>query len=66
MEKYGELFRKLPGTLPETYDLKLKPDVKLVFRPARRVSVARQEKLKQELEKMEQNGIIKKVTQAKE
>ena len=46
--------------------MKLKPDVEPVIRPARRVPVARQEKMKQKLEKMEQNGIIKKVTQATE
>ena len=66
MEKYGTLFSELPGTLPVTYKMKPKPDVKSVIRPARRVPVARQEKVKQELEKMEQNGIIKKVTQATE
>ena len=66
MEKYGELFSELPGTLPVTYEMKLKPDVEPVIRPAIRVPVARQEKVKQEPEKMEQTGIIKKVMQATE
>ena len=65
-EKYGNLFSELPGTLPVTYKMKLRPDAQPVIRPPRRVPAARQEKVKQELEKMEENGIIKKVTQATE
>ena len=44
MEKYGKLFSEVPGTLPVTYEMKLKSDVKPVIRPARRVPVATQEK----------------------
>ena len=66
MDEYGKLFSELPGTLPVTYEMKLKPDFEPVIRHARRVAVAGQEKVKQELEEMEQNGIIKKVTQATE
>ena len=65
-EKYSELFSDLPGTLPVVYKMKLRPDAQPVIRPPRRVPVARHEKVKQELEKMEQHGIIKKVTQATE
>ena len=32
MEKYGEIFSELPGTLPVTYEMKLKPDVEPVIR----------------------------------
>ena len=46
MEKYGERFSELPGTLPVTYKMKLKSDVKPVIRSAERVPVARQEKVK--------------------
>ena len=65
-DKYGELFSDLPGTLPVVYRMKLRPDAQPVIRPPRRVPVARHDKVKQELEKMEQHGIIKKVTQATE
>ena len=57
-DKYGELFSDLPGTLPVVYKMKLRPDAQPVIRPPRRVPVARHDKVKQELEKMEQHGII--------
>ena len=64
-EKYSELFSDLLGKLPVVYKMRLQPDAQPVIKPPRRVPVARHEKVKQELEKMEQHGIIKKVTQAK-
>ena len=65
-EKYGSLFSDLPGTIPIVYKMKLKPDAQPVIRPPRKVPIAKKDRIKQELEKMEKNGIICKVTEATE
>ena len=64
LSKYGSLFSELPGTLPVTYKMKLRRDAQPVIKPARKVPVAKKERIKQELDKMESNRIITKVTEA--
>ena len=63
---YKDLFSDLPGKLPMTYKMKLDPDIEPVIRPPRKVPIAMKEKIKVELNKMEQNGIIQKVIEPTE
>ena len=64
--EYKDLFSDLPGKLPVTHKMKLNPDVEPVIRPPRRVPVAMKSRIKAELDKMEANGIIQKVTEPTE
>ena len=52
-----------PGKLEGQYNLEVTEDVQPVIHLPRRVPVALKEKLKQELEKLQRLGIIKKVTE---
>ena len=51
------------GKLEGQYSLEVREDVQPVVHPPRRVPVALKEKLKQELEKIQRLGVIKKVTE---
>ena len=63
---YSELFSDQPGCLPITYKMKLDPDVPPVVKPPRSIPHAMREKVKESLDKMEENGIIAKVTEPTE
>ena len=55
---FGEL-----GTLPKDYKIVVDPSVSPVAHPPRRVPIAIQPKLKEELDRMESLGVISKVTE---
>ncbi|KAJ8033383.1 hypothetical protein HOLleu_23606 [Holothuria leucospilota] len=59
-EEYHDVFTSL-GCLAEEHHIKVDPGVKPVIYPPRKVSVGLRDRLKQELDKMEQNKIIQKV-----
>ena len=49
------------GKLPITYNMKLDPNVKPVVMPPRQIPLAVKERVKKELQRMEEKGIIAKV-----
>ena len=51
------------GSLPGTYTIKLNPNAKPVQQPSRLVPVHLKEAYKTELGNLEQQGVIKKVTE---
>ena len=55
---FGEL-----GTLPKVHKIVIDPSVPPVVHPPRRVPIALQPKLKEELDRMEKLGVISKVTE---
>ncbi|XP_053381823.1 uncharacterized protein K02A2.6-like [Mercenaria mercenaria] len=61
MTLYGDLFKGV-GTMPGEASLHIRPDATPVINPPRRVPEALREKLKQELNRMEKEGIVEKVT----
>ena len=65
MEKYGDVFQGI-GKLPGVCDIKLKPNAVPVVHPPRKVPVAIRDKLKDELDRMENDQIICKVTEPTE
>ena len=62
-ECYKDIFGTDLGKLPVKYHMKIDPDVKPVVRPPRRIPVAMQSKVKEELERMVKMGVIKPVTE---
>ena len=65
-QEHSDLFSDTPGCLPITYKMKLNPDVAPVVRPPRKVPHAMKDKIKESLDKMEENGIIAKVSEPTE
>ena len=63
IEKYPMVFSEELGPLPGTYIIKLLPNAKSVQQPHRPVSVHLKEAYKTELDNLEQQGVIKKVTE---
>ena len=57
------MFSNELGTLPGTYHITLNPDAKPVQQPPRPVHVHLKDAYKQELDILEQQGVIKKITQ---
>ena len=57
-EQYADSF-KILGCLPEEYKIKLDPSVPPVVHAPRKVPVALHDRVKEELQRME-NGVIKK------
>jgi hypothetical protein len=55
---FGEL-----GTLPKVHKITVNPNVPPVVHPPRRVPIALQPKLKEELDRMERLGVVSKVTE---
>lgn len=62
LKDYPDVFQGT-GKLEGQYNLEVGEDVQPVIQPPRRVPVALKEKLKQELEKLQRLGIIKKLTE---
>lgn len=62
LKDYPDVFQGT-GKLEGQYNLEVREDVQPVVHPPRRVPVALKEKLKQELEKLQRLGVIKKVTE---
>ena len=63
LENYPQVFSNELGTLPGTYHITLNPDAKPVQQPPRPVPVHLKDAYKQELDTLEQQGVIKKITQ---
>ena len=58
-EEYADSFKGL-GCLPGEYKLKLDPSVPPVVHAPRKVPVALHDRVKEELQRMENDGVIKK------
>ncbi len=63
---YSDLFDGKRGCLPVQYHITVDPTVKPVIDPARRVPVTLKVKVKEELYRMQQIGVIKPVEQPTE
>ena len=62
-QHYKDIFGTDLGKLFVEYHMKLDPQVKPVIRPPRRIPVSMQEKVKAELERMVNIGVIEPVTE---
>lgn len=62
-QPFAEVFKGLGQLKDVEYEMKLKPGTVGVVVPARRVPVALQDKVKAELQRMEEQGVITKVTE---
>lgn len=66
VQPFADVFEGLGQLKDFQYDMKLKPGAVGVVVPARRVPVALQDKVKAELQRMEAQGVITKVTEPTE
>ncbi|KAG1933834.1 hypothetical protein F2P79_020360 [Pimephales promelas] len=64
--EYADLFKDELGKLRVTYSMKIDPDVQPVVRPTRRIPVAMQDRVKAELERMTDLGVITPVSEPTE
>ncbi|KAI8487966.1 hypothetical protein Bbelb_344140 [Branchiostoma belcheri] len=62
IKMYPECFDDTVGCFDEEYHITIDPKVEPVVHPPRRVPLELREKLKEQLDEMEQKGIISKVT----
>ena len=62
LDEYADLFQGI-GLFPGTCKLHLKPDAVPVINPPRRIPEALRDRVKEELLRMEENGIIQRVTE---
>ena len=63
LSQYKDLFSVELGKLPVTYSMTVDPSVQPVVRPAHRIPVAMQDRVKAELERMQRIGVITPVSQ---
>lgn len=63
LTQYKDMFNEELGELPITYSMIVDPSIQPVVRPAHRIPVAMQERVKAELERMQSIGIITPVTE---
>ena len=61
-DQYADCFTSI-GCIAEPYHIKIDPGAVPVVHPPRKIPVTLRERVKEELENMEQQGIIKKVTE---
>ena len=61
--QFKDLFSMELGELPVTYSMTLDPSIQPMVRPAHRIPVAMQERVKAELERMQSIGVITPVTE---
>ncbi|KAL0153046.1 hypothetical protein M9458_051645 [Cirrhinus mrigala] len=66
LTKYADLFKDEVGRLPVTYSMKTDPTIPPVVRPARRIPVAMQDKVKKELQRMTDLGVITPISEPSE
>lgn len=64
--EYADLFEDKLGKLPVTYSMKIDPEVQPVVKPARKIPVPMQDKVKAELTRMVDLGVITPVTEPTE
>ncbi|CAI5693955.1 unnamed protein product [Oreochromis niloticus] len=64
--EYSDLFEDKLGKLPVTYSMKIDPEVTPVVKPARKIPVPMQDKVKAELTRMVELGVITPVTEPTE
>lgn len=63
LEEYKDLFTDELGELPITYSMTIDPSVQPVVRPAHRIPLAMQDRVKAELDRMETLGVITPVSE---
>ena len=63
LTSYSDVFGEAIGCIPGEYDIKVDEDVRPVVHPPRSVPSALRDKVKDELNRMEEIGILKKVTE---
>ncbi|KAL7865172.1 hypothetical protein SRHO_G00104190 [Serrasalmus rhombeus] len=63
LTEYKDLFREELGELPVTYSMTVDPNIQPVIRPAHRIPIAMQERVKAELERMQSIGVITPVAE---
>ena len=61
--EYSDLFSDELGKLPVTYSMTLDPDVRPVVRPAHRIPLAMKDRVKAELGRMQELGVITPVSE---
>ena len=61
--EYSDLFSDELGKLPVTYSMTLDPDMRPVVRPAHRVPMAMKDRVKAELDRMQDLGVITPVSE---
>ncbi len=66
LSKYADLFKNEVGRLPVTYSMKIDPTIPPVIRPARRIPVAMQDKVKKEFQRMTDLGVITPISKPSE
>lgn len=64
--EYSDLFEDKLGNLPVTYSMKIDPEVQPVVKPARKIPIPMQDKVKAELARMVNLGVITPVTEPTE
>lgn len=62
LSEYGDVFKGI-GVIPGESKLHIRPDAIPIINPPRRVPEALRDRLKTELQRMEKEGIITKVTE---
>ena len=60
--EYADLFADTLGKLPMEYNMTVDPTVSPVIRSARQIPIAMRDRVKQELDSMESQGVISKIT----
>ncbi|RXN25465.1 dynein heavy chain axonemal [Labeo rohita] len=63
LKEYKDLFRAELGRLPITYSMTVDPSMQPVVRPAHRIPLAMQDRIKAELDRMQSLGVITPVSE---
>ena len=66
LEQYSDLFDNKLGKLPVRYKISMDQKILPVVRPARRIPLAMKDRVKQELDSMEQDGVVSQVNEPTE
>ncbi|XP_075539780.1 uncharacterized protein LOC142574588 [Dermacentor variabilis] len=63
VERFRDVFQGLGEIKDVAYHMELKPEARGVIKPARRIAIALQERVRAELDRMERDGVVVKVTE---
>ena len=63
MTRYADVFKDSIGCMPGEYEIKVDEKISPVVHPSRSVPAALRKKVKDELDQMERDGILAKVTE---